>query len=237
MSKITKGSLHPITLVKRELEALFLGLGYEIAEGPTVETEEYNFDLLNIPKDHPARDMWDTFWLKAKGSRGERLLMRTHTSPVQIRYALKHKPPIRIISPGRVFRYEAEDSTHASDFWQFEGLVIDKDISVGHLKATIDELVKTLFGRETEIRLRPSYFPFTEPSFEVDMKRRGGDWLEMAGCGMVHPRVLKNMGLDPKKYSGFAFGFGIDRLVMMKYGIEDIRHFLNSDLRFTRQFS
>ena len=211
--------------MERELSKLFLDLGYEVAEGPTVETEEYNFDLLNIPKDHPARDMWDTFWLKSK--RGdEHLLMRTHTSPVQLRYALDHEPPIRIVSPGRVFRYEAEDSTHASDFWQLEGLVIEENISVAHLKSSIDELVKALFGKETITRLRPSYFPFTEPSFEVDMKREGGDWLEMAGCGMVHPRVLKNMGIDPKKYSGFAFGFGIDRLVMMKYGIEDIRHFL-----------
>jgi len=229
------GRLHPITQTTNELIDIFQGLGYDVATGPEVELEKYNFDMLNIPADHPARDQWDTFWVKQVDGAPDNVLLRTHTSPVQIRYMLEHKPPIRIIVPGRTFRYEAEDATHASVFYQLEGLLIDKGITVANLKATLQTMMHQIIGPDVKIRLRPSFFPFTEPSFEMDIWFQG-KWLELMGCGMVHPVVLKNGGIDPEKYSGFAFGVGIDRLVMLKYNIKDIRYFLSGNLDFLEQF-
>jgi len=213
-------------------------------EGPEVENEWYNFDALNIPKDHPARDMWDTLWLKDKGAK---LLLRTHTSPVQIHYMEKNQPPLRIIVPGSVFRHEATDTRHEFQLYQIEGLMVDKEISVAHLKAILAEFFKRFFGKNTAFRLDPDFFPFTEPSFNVSVtcvicggkgcnlcKKTG--WLEMAGAGMVHPNVLKNSGLNPKEWRGWAFGFGLERLAMMKYKIDDIRLFRSGDLRFLNQF-
>lgn len=227
--KAVLGHLHPLTLVGRRVEEIFGGMGFSVIEGPEMETEWYNFDALNIPKDHPARDLWDTFYLK------NGLLLRTHTSPVQIRYMEKNQPPFRIIAPGRVFRHEATDSSHETNFYQVEGLMVGKDISVANLKAVMQEFFQRFFGKSAEIRLRPSYFPFVEPGFEIDMKK-GDGWLEMAGAGMVHPNVLKNAGLNHKEWQGFAFGMGLDRLAMMKYKIDDIRLFYSGDLRFLNQF-
>ncbi len=229
------GRLHPITQTTDQLVELFTGMGFSIAEGPEVETEAYNFDLLNIPDNHPARDAWDTFWVKPSKAAEARTLLRTHTSPVQIRYMLEHKPPLRVIAPGRVFRYEAEDATHGSVFFQLEGLVVDKHITVGHLKAVISELVKGILGDKVQTRLRPSFFPFTEPSFEVDIWFKG-KWLELMGCGMVHPQVLTNVHIDPAVYSGFAFGLGIDRIAMLKHDIHDLRLFYSGNLDFLEQF-
>lgn len=229
------GHLSPITIVTRELTKVLAELGFEVAEGPEAELELYNFDLLNIPDNHPARDEWDTFWLKQGSDSRHNVLLRTHTSPVQIRYMLNHKPPIRIISPGRTFRYEAEDATHAAVFSQMEGLMVDRNISVANLKAVVIYFVKRVLGDEKQVRFRPSFFPFTEPSFEVDVWF-GGKWLELMGCGMVNPQVLRNVGIDPKEYSGFAFGVGIERLTMLKYNINDIRLFLGGDPRFISQF-
>jgi len=241
------GHLSPLTYINRELIDIFKELGFEVAEGPEVETEKNNFDLLNIPANHPARDQWDTFWLKHVKDAEDNTLLRTHTSPVQIRYMQNHQPPIRIIAPGRAYRYEAEDATHSAVFSQIEGLMIDKDISVAHLKATMLHFVHRILGEKHSIRLRPSFFPFTEPSFEVDVScglcvgkgckscsHKG--WLELMGAGMVHPQVLHNVGIDPEIYSGFAFGAGIERLTMLKYGITDIRLFLSGDMRFIKQF-
>jgi len=241
------GHLSPLTYINRELVDIFKELGFEVAEGPEAETESNNFDLLNIPANHPARDQWDTFWLKQVKDGNDNTLLRTHTSPVQIRFMLAHQPPIRIIAPGRAFRYEAEDATHSAVFSQIEGLMIDKEINVAHLKATVLHFVRRILGEERNIRLRPSFFPFTEPSFEVDVScglcegkgckscsHKG--WLELMGAGMVHPQVLRNVGIDPEVYSGFAFGAGIERLTMLKYGITDIRLFLNGDMRFIKQF-
>ena len=235
------GHLHPLTLVKRKTEEIFQAMGFSVVEGPEVETEWYNFDALNIPKDHPARDMWDTFYLKNK------LLLRTHTSPVQIRYMEKNNPPLRIIVPGRIFRHEATDASHEFNFYQVEGLMVDKKISAANFKAVIQEFFRRFFEKPIEIRMRPSFFPFTEPSFEVDMtclncKGKGcsvcsqSGWIEMMGAGMVHPNVLKATGLNPKNWQGFAFGIGMDRLAMMKYKINDIRLFHSGDLRFLQQF-
>ena len=235
------GHLHPLTLVKRKTEEIFQVMGFSVVEGPEVETEWYNFDALNIPKDHPARDMWDTFYLKNK------LLLRTHTSPVQIRYMEKNNPPLRIIVPGRIFRHEATDASHEFNFYQVEGLMVDKKISAANFKAVIQEFFRRFFEKPIEIRMRPSFFPFTEPSFEVDMtclncKGKGcsvcsqSGWIEMMGAGMVHPNVLKATGLNPKNWQGFAFGIGMDRLAMMKYKINDIRLFHSGDLRFLQQF-
>jgi len=241
--KIFLGHLHPLTLVRREVEDIFQRLGFSIIEGPQIENEKYNFDALNIPKDHPARDLWDTLWLKTK----EPLLLRTHTSPVQIRYMEKNQPPIRIIVPGKVFRHEATDSSHDIQFYQVEGLMVDKNVSSANFKAVIQEFFNQFFKKEVKIRLRPSYFPFTEPSFEIDMaclvcngkgcsacSKTG--WMEMMGAGMVHPNVFKNSGLNPKNWQGFAFGMGLDRLTMMKYRIDDIRLLYSGDLRFINQF-
>jgi phenylalanyl-tRNA synthetase alpha chain len=208
-------------------------MGFSVAEGPEIETEWYNFDALNIPSNHPARDLWDTFWLKPKAAD---YLLRTHTSPLQVRYMEKNNPPLRIIAPGRIFRYEATDATHEINFYQLEGLMIGKDVSVANFKAIIEEFYSQFFQKKTTVRLRPSYFPFTEPSFEIDMKQGKGDWLEMMGAGMVHPNVLKAVGYIPGEWQGFAFGMGLDRLAMMKYKIDDVRLLYSGDLRFLKQF-
>jgi phenylalanyl-tRNA synthetase alpha chain len=242
--KAPLGHYHPISLVKRKIEGIFQSMGFEVVEGPEIEDEWHNFDALNIPKDHPARDILSlgkTFYLKGGG------LMRSHTSSVQIRYMEKNQPPLRIIVPGRVFRLDAIDASHEIDFWQLEGLMVGKDVSVANFKAVIEEFLKKFFEKEVKIRLRPSYFPFTEPSFEVDISCvlcggkgcqvcKNSGWLECGGAGMVHPNVYKNCGLDPKEWQGFAFGFGINRLAMLKYKIPDIRLFNSGDLRFLNQF-
>lgn len=233
--KPATGHLHPITQTIDDLVEFFAGLGFSVAEGPEVETEELNFDLLNIPPDHPARDMWDTFWVSRGKDSATSTLLRTHTSPVQLRYMKANKPPIRIIAPGRAFRYEAEDATHGSAFYQIEGLMIDKKITLGHLKAVIDAMFKHILGDEARTRLRPSFFPFTEPSFEVDVWFEG-KWMELMGCGMVNPKVLENGGIDPKQYTGFAFGMGIERIIMAKYKITDLRNFYQANLDFLKQF-
>lgn len=229
------GHLSPVTLITRQSVDTLAALGFEVAEGPEAELEAYNFDYLNIMPDHPARDEWDTFWLRVGKTNKTSTLLRTHTSPVQIRYMLAHKPPVRIIVPGRTFRYEAEDATHAAVFSQMEGLMIAEGITVAHLKAIIIHFVRRILGGDCAVRFRPSFFPFTEPSFEVDVWF-GDKWLELMGCGMVHPQVLRNVDIDPEQYSGFAFGIGIERLAMLKYGINDIRLFLGGDLRFVKQF-
>lgn len=235
------GHLHPLTLVRRKIEEIFQAMGFSVITGPEMENEWYNFDALNIPKDHPARDMWDTFYLK----NGK--LLRTHTSPVQIRYMEKNRPPFRIIVPGRIFRHEATDASHEINFYQVEGLMVGKDISAANFKAIIQEFLSRFFNKKIKTRLRPSFFPFTEPSFEVDMtclvcegkgcstcSRTG--WIELIGAGMVHPNVLKAGGINPKNWQGFAFGIGMDRLAMMKYKINDVRLFYSGDLRFLKQF-
>lgn len=251
--KISYGHIHPITKIRREVEAIFTSMGFGIVEGPEIETERYNFDALNIPEDHPARDMWDTFWIKNQddkhGNTAKKLkfLLRTHTSPAQIHYMDKHQPPFRIIAPGKVFRYEATDASHDIEFYQFEGLVVDKDVNVANFKYIITEFFKKIFGQNVKIRLRPSYFPFVEPGFEVDMSciQCGGKgcsvcsrtgWLEMMGAGMVHPNVFKAVGYNPKLWQGIAFGVGLDRIAMMKYKIPDIRFFHQNDIRFLKQF-
>ncbi len=229
--KVPQGHLHPITLVQRQIEDIFQSMGFSILDGPEVETSYYNFDALNVPKDHPARDMHDTFWLKDLD-----LLLRTHTSPMQARYMEKNNPPLRIIIPGRCFRHEATDSTHDFQFYQVEGLMVGKNVSVANLKAIIEEFFKEFFSSsDIKIRLRPSYFPFVEPGFEVDIKRKGGDWIEVMGAGMVHPNVFKEVGYVDE-WQGFAFGVGIDRLAMIKYQVDDIRLLYSSDLRFLKQF-
>lgn len=239
-----KGHFHPHTKVLRQIENIFGSMGFDAVEGSEVETERYNFDALNIPRNHPSRDMWDTFWLKPEKSG---LLLRTHTSPVQIRYMEKHNPPLRIIAPGRVFRYEATDASHEFQFYQVEGLMVDKNVSVANFKAVIEEFFSRLFVTKVKTRLRPSFFPFVEPGFEVDIScivcnqkgcsacKKAG-WLEIAGAGMVHPNVFKAVGYNPKQVQGFAFGMGLDRIVMMKYKIPDIRLFHSGDLRFLKQF-
>jgi phenylalanyl-tRNA synthetase alpha chain len=224
-----RGHLHPITQIEQELDHLFRGMGYQVVEGPWVETEWHNFDALNIPSWHPSRDAWDTFWL----SDGN--LLRTHTSPVQIRAMERYGAPLRAIFPGRVFRNEAIDATHEAVFNQLEGLVIDRDIKPGHLFHSINAILSEILHEKVETRFRPSFFPFTEPSFECDIMR-DGDWMELCGMGMVHPHVLKAGGLDPSEWTGFAFGMGIDRLAMMRYGIDDIRWFQSGDQRFLEQF-
>ena len=238
-----KGHQHPLTQMIAEINSIFAEIGFVFAEGPEAETEHYNFDRLNVPKDHPSRDMQDTFWFKAKDVR-EPMVLRTHTSPVQARYMEAHKDqlPIRIIAPGKVFRNEATDATHEAQFYQLEGLYVDTDVNLGHLKGTLEYFFSKFFNGKTEVRFRPSFFPFVEPGFEVDMKilegegKLVGKWIEVMGAGMVHPNVLRDSGLDPEKYSGFAFGIGIDRLGVMKYGIDDIRDYYTGDLRFVNQF-
>jgi phenylalanyl-tRNA synthetase alpha chain len=224
-----------------EINSIFSEIGFVFTEGPEAETEAYNFDRLNVPKDHPSRDMQDTFWFKSTDV-PEPMVLRTHTSPVQARYMEKHEPPIRIIVPGKVFRNEATDATHEAQFYQLEGLYIDKDVHLGHLKGTLEYFFSRFFSGKTEVRFRPSFFPFVEPGVEVDMRllegngKLVGKWIEVMGAGMVHPNVLRGCNIDPAHYSGFAFGMGIDRLGVMKYGVEDVRDYYTGDLRFVNQF-
>ena len=262
--KIASGHLHPLTLVQRELEKIFLSMGFMILDGPELESDYYNFEALNIPKSHPARDMQDTFYVNTRmaterpqiatgksliatnSSKGD-LVLRTHTSNVQVRAMEKYGAPLRCVALGKIYRNEATDQRHEHTFYQIEGLMVDKDISIAHLMAVLQEMFVRLFGKGVKIRLRPGYFPFVEPGVEVEMscllcrgrgcpvcKKTG--WVEMLGAGLVHPNVLKYGGIDPKKYSGFAFGTGIERLAMMKYGIDDIRLFHSGDLYFLKQF-
>jgi phenylalanyl-tRNA synthetase alpha chain len=224
-----------------EINEIFSQIGFEFAEGPEAELEKYNFDRVNVPKDHPSRDMQDTFWFKSKDV-AEPTVLRTHTSPVQARYMENNQPPIKIIVPGKVFRNETTDATHEAQFYQLEGLYVDEGVSLGHLKGTLEYFFSEFFSGKTEVRFRPSFFPFVEPGIEVDMKLLEGDsklagkWIEVMGAGMVHPNLLEVAGIDSKKYSGFAFGMGIDRLGVMKYGVEDVRDFYTGDLRFVNQF-
>jgi phenylalanyl-tRNA synthetase alpha chain len=243
--EIPRGTIHPVSHVRDEIIAILADLDFKVAEGPDVETDDYNFTRLNIPPEHPARQMHDTFYMKPQAD-GSRTLLRTHTSPVQVRTMLAQKPPIRVIAPGRTYRRDS-DATHSPMFHQVEGLVIDEETHLGHLKWVLEEFCKSFFEvPQLKMRLRPSYFPFTEPSVEVDIQcdRSGGqirfgegkDWMEIAGSGMVHPRVLELCGIDPKRYQGYAFGFGIDRLAMLKYGIPDLRPFFESDLRWLKHY-
>jgi phenylalanyl-tRNA synthetase alpha chain len=239
-----RGGIHPLTRVHDEIVSIFVGLGFSVAEGPEIETDYYNFEALNIPKDHPARDMQDTFYLKGSA------LLRTHTSPVQIRtmQAAKGRTPLKIVVPGRVYRRDVADASHSPVFHQLEGLAVDPHITMADLKGTLELFAREMFGPRSKIRFRPSFFPFTEPSAEVDVlcflcggsgcrlcKQSG--WLEILGCGMVHPQVLRNGGYDPEEVTGWAFGMGIDRITILKYGLDDIRLFFENDLRFLRQFA
>ena len=237
----TPGHLHPLTQIQQEVEDIFRGMGFMILDGPEVETDYYNFTALNTPEDHPARDMQDTFWTQDGN------LLRTHTSAIQIRGMEKMEPPFKVIGPGRVFRYETVDASHENTFYQVEGMMVGKDISVANLIFIMKEFLKEIFQREVKVRLRPGYFPFVEPGFELDINClicggkgcsvcKHSGWLELLPCGLVHPQVLKYGNIDTDKYSGFAFGLGLNRLVMMRYGIDDIRWFQNGDLRFVRQF-
>jgi phenylalanyl-tRNA synthetase alpha chain len=239
------GRIHPVSQVTDELTAIFADMGFAVAEGPDIETDEYNFTMLNFPANHPARDMHDTFYFNPKPD-GTRMLLRTHTSPVQIRTMLAQKPPIRVIIPGRTYRSDS-DQTHTPMFHQVEGLVIDKGSHLGHLKWILQEFCKAFFEvDQVKMRFRPSFFPFTEPSLEVDIQCRrekgeirfgeGEDWLEILGCGMVHPNVLRNCGLDPDEYQGFAWGMGIDRIAMLKYGMPDLRPFFEADVRWLAHY-
>ena len=238
---LRKGGLHPLTKVLHELEDIFIGMGFSIAEGPEVEYDYYNFEALNLPKDHPARDTQDTFYIS------DNIVLRTQTSPMQIRTMEKQRPPIRVIAPGKVFRSDSVDATHSPVFHQIEGLVVDKGITMGDLKGTLELVVKKLYGEEAKIRFRPHHFPFTEPSAEVDVSCfvckgegcrvcKGEGWIEILGAGMVHPQVLRNCNIDPEVYSGFAFGIGLERLVMRSYDIDDLRLFFENDVRFLKQF-
>ena len=235
------GHKHPLSQMIAEINQIFAERGFVFAEGPEAETEQYNFDRLNIKKDHPARDMQDTFWLRDEDV-SEPTVLRTQTSPVQVRFMESHTPPMRMICPGKVFRNEATDATHEAQFYQLEGLYIDKGVHMGHLKGTIEYFFSKFFSGEVEVRFRPSFFPFVEPGLEVDMMLKGGEsklankWIEVMGAGMIHPHVLKGAGIDPTEFSGFAFGVGIDRLAVMKYGIDDIRHMYSGDARFVNQF-
>lgn len=229
-----KGHRHPLSIMEKEVIDIFSSMNFSVVDGPESETEHYNFDALNIPGGHPARDEWDTFWLKSKDK--DRKLMRTHTSPVQVRFMEKNEPPFRIIVPGRVFRYEATDASHEINFYQVEGLVVGDDITLANLKYTIETFLSELFGDDNiEFRYRPSFFPFTEPSLEVDIKLND-QWLEVMGAGMVNRKVFEAVGYDPNKLQGFAFGVGLDRLAMIKYDIPDVRLFYSGDLRFIKQF-
>ena len=239
------GRVHPISQVVDELTAIFADMGFAVAEGPDIETDDYNFTMLNFPASHPARDMHDTFYFNPKPD-GTRMLLRTHTSPVQIRTMLAQKPPIRVIIPGRTYRSDS-DQTHTPMFHQVEGLVIDKQSHLGHLKWILQEFCKAFFEvDQVKMRFRPSYFPFTEPSLEVDIQCRrdknevrfgeGDEWMEILGCGMVHPNVLRNCGLDPDEYQGFAWGMGIDRIAMLKYGMPDLRPFFEADVRWLAHY-
>jgi len=234
LSAIERGHLHLVTQARDRLEDVFVGMGFTVAEGPEVESAWYNFEALNIPEWHPARGSFDTIFVDLGGA--EEVMLRSHTSPVQIRTMENEEPPIYIVAPGRTFRTDTADATHLPAFNQIEGLVIDKGIGLGDLSGTIDSFVKAFFGHEVKTRLRPSYFPFTEPSAEFDISTPSGDWLELGGCGVVHPKVLQNCGIDPEIWQGFAFGFGIDRLAVMRYQLDDIRELVNNDVRFLNQF-
>lgn len=239
--KTELGSMHPITQIIDDVKEIFIGMGYQIADGPEVELATYNFDKLNTPPDHPARDIQDTFYIT------DDIVLRSQTSPVQARVMETQKPPIKIICPGVVYRSDSVDATHSPVFHQIEGLVIDKDISMGDLKGTLEMFTKKCLGEKTEIRFRPHHFPFTEPSAEADVSCfvcggkgcrvcKGEGWIELLGCGMVHPNVLRNCGIDPEEYSGFAFGFGVERIAMAKFGIDDMRLLYENDVRFLKQF-
>ncbi|MEK9170605.1 MAG: phenylalanine--tRNA ligase subunit alpha [Patescibacteria group bacterium] len=265
--KVSSGHLHPLTIIEKEIREIFKAMNFSVVDGPEVESEFYNFDALNIPKNHPARDAWDTFWLRQNESKveskklKERLLLRTHTSPVQIRYMEQHKPPFQIIVPGRVFRYEATDASHETNFHQVEGLMVGKNITLANFKFVIQEFFSRLFKKNVKIRLRPSYFPFVEPGLEVDVECikcsmrmpeqssirkahanescsvcKGTGWLEIMGAGMVHPKVFEAVHYNPRDWQGFAFGLGLERVAMIKYNIPDIRLFCSGDLRFIKQF-
>lgn len=235
------GSRHPLTVVLDDIKDIFIGMGFDIVDGPEVEKDYYNFEALNIPKDHPARDTQDTFYIN------ENIVLRTQTSPVQVRVMEKQQPPIRIISPGRVFRSDAVDATHSPLFNQIEGLVVDKGVSFADLKGTLEIFIKQLYGEDSVVRFRPHHFPFTEPSAEVDVQCfnchgagcplcKGEGWIEILGCGMVHPKVLETCNIDPEVYSGFAFGLGLERIAMRRYNINDLRLFFENDVRFLKQF-
>lgn len=235
------GTLHPITRMIEDVNEIFIGMGYSIEDGPEIELSFYNFDQLNAPKDHPSRDLQDTMYIN------DEIVLRSQTSPVQARTMEKQKPPIRIICPGTVYRADSVDATHSPVFHQIEGLVVDKHITMADLKGTLEKFTKTYLGEKTQIRFRPHHFPFTEPSAEADVSCfvcggkgcrvcKGEGWIEILGCGMVHPNVLRNCGIDPREYSGFAFGFGVERIVMAKYGITDMRLFYENDIRFLKQF-
>lgn len=238
---IKLGKLHPLNTVLDEIKDIFIGMGFTVADGPEIEQDYYNFEALNIPKNHPARDTQDTFYINDK------LLLRTQTSPVQIRTMEKQKPPIRVIAPGRVYRSDAVDATHSPIFHQIEGLVVDKGITMADLKGTLVTFAKKLYGSDANFRFRPHHFPFTEPSAEMDIMCfscqgkgcrlcKGEGWIEILGCGMVHPKVLETCGVDPEEYSGFAFGLGLERIVMKRYNIDDLRLFYDNDMRFLKQF-
>ena len=239
--KSEEGRLHPMTQVMNRLKEIFMGMGFSIAEGPEVEYDYYNFEALNIPKNHPARDTQDTFYIDSN------IVLRTQTSPMQVRVMEKTKPPIRIIAPGRVYRSDTQDATHSPVFHQIEGLVVDKNITMADLKGTLERFVKELYGKDTRVRFRPHHFPFTEPSAEMDYSCfncggkgcsvcKGEGWIEILGCGMVHPKVLANCGIDPEEYTGFAFGIGLERIAMGKFNINDLRLFFENDMRFLEQF-
>ena len=223
------GGLHPVTRTGERIEAIFRAAGFAVHTGPEIEDEEHNFSALNIPENHPARAMHDTFYFPSG------MLLRTHTSPVQIRAMAEQGAPIRLIAPGRVYRCDS-DMTHTPMFHQVEGLVVDRGVSFANLKAVLHEFVERFFERKAELRFRPSYFPFTEPSAEVDVLSESGKWLEILGCGMVHPNVLQNVGVDPEEFTGYAFGMGVERLAMLRYGVDDLRLFFENDLQFLQQF-
>jgi phenylalanyl-tRNA synthetase alpha chain len=244
----TLGRLHPTTKLLRHICDIFMAMGFEVIEGPDVEWDYYNFEALNIPQDHPARDMWDTLWMDFKTEDGRQpMLLRTHTSPMQIRVMESRRPPLRVIVPGKVYRYEATDATHEAMFYQIEGFAVDKNITLADLKGTLFEFAKRLFGEERKARFRCDYFPFVEPGVEMAIDCflcngagcqlcSGSGWIEILGAGMVHPDVLRRVDYDPDVYTGFAFGLGLERMLMLKYGIDDIRLFYSNDLRFLRQF-
>jgi phenylalanyl-tRNA synthetase alpha chain len=245
---IPLGRLHPTTQIVREICAAFVSMGFQVVEGPEVEWDHYNFEMLNIPKDHPARDMWDTLWIDHVDDQGERpMLLRTHTSPMQIRIMENTRPPVRVVVPGKCYRYEATDATHESQFYQVEGLAVDEGITFADLKGTLYEFARLLFGAERKVRFRVDYFPFVEPGAEMAIDCfacrgqgcrvcKGTGWIEIMGAGMVNPKVLEGVGYDSSKYTGFAFGMGPERIAMLKHGIDDIRLFYSNDLRFLGQF-
>ena len=244
--RIHQGHLHPLTLILRDIINSFQKMGFSIIEGPEIETEYYNFDALNIPAGHPAREMWDTLWIKSKAkSQKSKMLLRTHTSPMQVRYMETIQPPFRIIVPGKCFRYEATDASHEIQFHQIEGLMVGENINLSNFKAIIEEVVKDIFKQKVLVRFRPSYFPFVSPGVEVDIKLKQkarnkkqdtNEWLEIMGAGMVHPDLFKKVGYGTNRWQGFAFGLGVERIAMIKYHIDDIRLFFSSDIRFLEQF-